>query len=124
MNYLPNEEAFQLAKPIKQYDGEINEKPNVVLIIIESYGREYSGAFNPNTNITGYKSYTPFIDSLAQHSLIFTNAYANGNKSIHGMSSILSGIPSFKDAFTSSPYANQKIESLFSAKFKSIILFI
>ena len=114
VNYLPNEEVFQLAKPIKQYNGEINEKPNVVLFIIESYGREYSGAFNPNTNIEGYKSYTPFIDSLARHSLIFTNAYANGNKSIHGMSSILSGIPSFKDAFTSSPYVNQKIESLVS----------
>jgi uncharacterized membrane protein len=46
--------------------------------------------------------------------LIFTNAYANGWKSIHGMSSVISGIPSFKDAFTSSPYPKQKIESLVS----------
>ena len=59
-------------------------------------------------------SYTPFLDSLATKSLIFTNAYGNGYKSIHGMSSIISGIPSFKDAFTSSPYAKQKIESLVS----------
>ena len=114
VEYLSNEEVIQLVKPIKQYDRKVHEKPNVVLIIIESYGREYSGAFNPNTDIQGYKSYTPFIDSLAQHSLIFTNAYTNGYKSIHGMSSILSGIPSFIDAFTSTPYANQKIESLVS----------
>ena len=114
VEYLSNEEVIQLVKPIKQYDRKVHEKPNVVLIIIESYGREYSGAFNPDTKIKDYKSYTPFIDSLAQHSLIFTNAYANGYKSIHGMSSILSGIPSFKDAFTSTPYANQKIESLVS----------
>ena len=46
--------------------------------------------------------------------MIFTNAYANGYKSIHGMSSVLSGIPSFKDAFTSSPYPNQTIQSLVS----------
>jgi len=114
IEYLSDEEVIQLVKPIKQYDRKVHEKPNVVLIIIESYGREYSGAFNPETKIKDYKSYTPFVDSLAQHSLIFTNAYANGYKSIHGMSSILSGIPSFKDAFTSTPYANQKIESLVS----------
>jgi len=30
------------------------------------------------------------------------------------MSSVLAGIPSFKDAFTSSPYPKQKIESLVS----------
>ena len=114
VEYLSDEEVIQLVKPIKQYDRKVHEKPNVVLIIIESYGREYSGAFNPETKIKDYKSYTPFVDSLAQHSLIFTNAYANGYKSIHGMSSILSGIPSFKDAFTSTPYANQKIESLVS----------
>ncbi len=114
VEYLSNEEVIQLVKPIKQYDRKVHKKPNVVLIIIESYGREYSGAFNPDTKIKDYKSYTPFVDSLAQHSLIFTNAYANGYKSIHGMSSILSGIPSFKDAFTSTPYANQKIESLVS----------
>ena len=114
VEYLSDEEVIQLVKPIKQYDRKVHEKPNVVLIIIESYGREYSGAFNPDTKIKDYKSYTPFVDSLAQHSLIFTNAYANGYKSIHGMSSILSGIPSFKDAFTSTPYANQKIESLVS----------
>jgi phosphoglycerol transferase MdoB-like AlkP superfamily enzyme len=54
------------------------------------------------------------VDSLAQHSLIFTNAYANGYKSIHAMSSVIAGIPSFKDAFTSSPYPKQKTESLVS----------
>ncbi|MDB5088061.1 MAG: Phosphoglycerol transferase MdoB, partial [Mucilaginibacter sp.] len=47
-------------------------------------------------------------------SLIFTNAYANGRQSIHAMSSILAGIPSFQTAFTSSPYAKQKIQSIVS----------
>jgi phosphoglycerol transferase MdoB-like AlkP superfamily enzyme len=101
-------------QPIKQYHNNPKTKPNVVVFIIESYGREYIGAFNKKSNILNFKSHAPFIDSLAQHSLIFTNAYANGRQSIHGMSSVLAGIPSFKDAFTSSPFPKQKIESLVS----------
>jgi len=79
---------------------------------MESFGKEYSGAFNKNTKIKNFVSYTPFFDSLATHSLIATNAFANGRQSIHGMSSVLAGIPSLKDAFTSSPYSNQKIQSI------------
>ncbi|WP_309641369.1 sulfatase-like hydrolase/transferase [Flavobacterium sp.] len=100
--------------PIKQYHNNPPTKPNVVVMILESNGREYYGAFNKKSNIKDFKSYTPFLDSLAQHSMIFTNAYTNGRQSIHGMSSILAGIPSFKDAFTSSPYPKQKIESIIS----------
>ncbi|UFH36882.1 LTA synthase family protein [Flavobacterium acetivorans] len=101
-------------QPVKSYHNNPKTKPNVVVFILESYGREYIGAFNKKSNIPDYKSHAPFLDSLAQHSMIFTNAYANGRQSIHGMSSVLAGIPSFKDAFTSSPYPKQKIESLVS----------
>ncbi len=104
----------KLIQPIKQYSDNPKTKPNIVLFITESYGREYWGAFNKNSDIPDYEGFTPFLDSLAQHSLIFTNAYANGSKSIHGMSSIISGIPSFKNAFTSSSYSKQKIQSLVS----------
>lgn len=104
----------RLVQPVKSYHNNPKTKPNVVIFIIESYGREYIGAFNKKSNIPNYKSHAPFLDSLAQHSMIFTNAYANGRQSIHGMSSVLAGIPSFKDAFTSSPYPKQKIESLVS----------
>lgn len=100
--------------PIKQYRNHPFTKPNVVIFILESNGREYYGAFNKKLNIKDFKSHTPFLDSLANHSMIYTNAYTNGRQSIHGMSSVLSGIPSFKDAFTSSPYPKQKIESIVS----------
>ncbi|WP_026978101.1 LTA synthase family protein [Flavobacterium tegetincola] len=101
-------------QPIKEYHNNPASKPNVVVLIMESNGREYFGSFNKNQNIPGFKGYTPFVDSLAQHSLIFTNAYANGFKSIHGMSSILAGVPSFKDAYTSSAFVKQKTQSLVS----------
>ena len=103
-----------LVQPIKTYHNNPETKPNVVFFILESYGREYIGALNKAAKIPNYKSHAPFLDSLSQHSMIFTNAYANGRQSIHGMSSVLAGIPAFKDAFTSSPYPKQKIESLVS----------
>jgi phosphoglycerol transferase MdoB-like AlkP superfamily enzyme len=101
-------------KPIKQYNTPCLNKPNVVVIILESMAREYWGSMNKGTTIAGFKSYTPFLDSLSDNSLAFVNAYANGRQSIHAMSSILAGIPSFQSAFTSSPYAKQKIQSLVS----------
>ena len=114
INLVSEEQINNTIQPIKQYKNNPLTKPNIVVIITESMGREYLGAFNKNYAIPDYKSYTPFLDSLAQQSLIFTNAFANGSKSIHGMSSVIAGIPSFRDAFTSSPYPKQKIQSLVS----------
>ena len=114
VNLVSKEQVDSLLVPIKEYKNNPTTKPNIVIFIIESFAREYNGAFNKGTKIPNYEGYTPFVDSLAQHSLIFTNAYANGWKSIHGMSSVIAGIPSFQNAFTSSPYPKQKIESLVS----------
>ena len=100
--------------PRKKLNDSIYSKPNVVLIIMESFGREYIGAFNKNNEIKNYVSYTPFLDSLANKSLIFTNAFSNGRQSIEALPSILASLPSFKVPFTSSPYANQEIQSLVS----------
>ena len=103
-----------IVKPIKQYGSKSADKPNIVVFITESMGREYIGAFNEEKDIPDYVGFTPFLDSLSSQSLIFPNAFANGRKSIHGMSSVLAGIPSFKDAFTSSPYSKQTMNSLVS----------
>lgn len=101
-------------KPVKQYNSATTTKPNVIVIILESMAREYWGSMNKDVNIPGFVSYTPFLDSLSNNSLIFTNAYATGRQSIHAMSSVLAGIPSFQTAFTSSPYAKQHIQSIVS----------
>ena len=114
VNLVTEEVIQEVIEPIKFYKNNTPTKPNIVIFILESYGREYIESFNKDRNIPNYKGYSPFIDTLATHSLIFTEGYANGYKSIHGMSSVLAGIPSFKDAFTSSPYPKQKIESLVS----------
>lgn len=114
VNLVDKTTIDSLIVPIKHYKNNPKTKPNVVILILESYAKEYISAFNKDMNIRNYKGYSPFVDSLSQHSMIYTNGYANGYKSIHGMSSVIAGIPSFKDAFTSSPYPKQKIESLVS----------
>ena len=114
VNFVNSITIDSLVQPIKQYKNNPKSKPNVVIFILESNAKEYFGSFNKDMKIPNYKGYTPFVDSLAQHSMIYTNAYANGYKSIHAMSSVLAGIPSFKDAFTSSPYPKQITESLVS----------
>lgn len=114
VNWVSQDYIDQNVKPYKLYTREVKDKPNIVIFIVESFGSEYIGAQNQHKNIKDYVSYTPFLDSLAKESLIFEQSYANGRQSIHGMSSVLSGIPALKDAFTSSPYSNQKIQSIVS----------
>jgi len=106
----------EIIKPIKNYipSVEFDTPPNVVVFILESFGREYWGAMNGSSGIENFESFTPFLDSLAQHSLVFSNSFANSRKSIHGMPSILAGVPSFETAYTSSQYSNQPIQSIVS----------
>lgn len=86
-------------------------KKNIVVIIIESFGREYIGAYNKH--IPGYKGFTPFTDSLlANGALTFTHSYCNGRKSIDGMPSILSSIPMFVEPFFLSPYSINHVSGL------------
>ncbi len=100
--HMPEEKGDSV-KPFK--------KKNVVVIIIESFGREYIGAYNKH--IPGYNGYTPFTDSLlANGALTFTHSYCNGRKSIDGMPSILSSIPMFVEPFFLSPYSVNNVSGI------------
>ena len=78
-------------------------KKNVVILIVESFGREYIGALNTTLDNGLYKGYTPCVDSLIAQSVTFTHSYCNGRKSIDGMPSILSSIPMFVEPFFLTP---------------------
>ena len=84
------------------------KKMNVVILIMESFGKEYSGFFNGN------EGYTPFLDSLYQQGLTFNNSFATGRKSIDAMPSILAGIPYLTDHFFMGMYSNNKVNSVAS----------
>ncbi len=78
-------------------------KKNVVVIIVESFGREYIGALNKMYFGGKYKGYTPCVDSLAERSATYRYSFCNGRKSIDGMPSILCGIPMFVEPFVLTP---------------------
>ncbi len=82
---------------------------NVVVIILESFAREYIGGLNQDLEGGNYTGYTPFIDSLLKVSLTFDVSVANGKKSIDAMPSILSSIPSLETPYIISHYANNQI---------------
>jgi phosphoglycerol transferase MdoB-like AlkP superfamily enzyme len=79
------------------------EKKNVVVLIVESFGREYIGALNKTLEDGKYKGYTPCVDSLINKSTTFSHSFCNGRKSIDGMPSILSSIPMFVEPFILTP---------------------
>jgi phosphoglycerol transferase MdoB-like AlkP superfamily enzyme len=88
------------------------QKQNVVVIILESFSREFFGSLNRGREEGSYSTYTPFLDSLIGHSKTFTHAFANGRKSIDGLPSVLSGIPSLGVPYFLSPYSGNRINSL------------
>lgn len=85
---------------------------NVVIIILESFAREYIGSLNRGLDGGKYEGYTPFIDSLLNVSLTFDVTIANGRKSIDAMPSILASIPSLETPYIISHYANNRINGL------------
>ena len=93
-------------------DADSINKKNVVIFILESFGTEHIGALN--RDVEGYEGYTPFLDSLIDHSYAFKYSYANGRKSISGMPSVLASIPSLVTPFILSHYSGNKINSLAS----------
>jgi phosphoglycerol transferase MdoB-like AlkP superfamily enzyme len=94
----------------------VNSKPfsnlNVVVIILESFAREYIGSLNHDLEGGTYQGYTPFIDSLIKVGLTFDVSVANGKKSIDAMPSILASVPSLETPYTISHYANNQINGM------------
>ncbi len=85
---------------------------NVVILILESFAREYIGSLNTDLDNGNYRGYTPFLDSLIRNSLTFEVSLANGKKSIDAMPSILASLPSLETPYTISHYANNSINGL------------
>jgi len=89
-------------------------KDNVVIIILESFAREYIGSLSKDLEGGTYTGYTPFVDSLISVSLTFDVSLGNGKKSIDAMPSILASLPSLETPYTISHYANNEIDGLAS----------
>lgn len=95
---MPNKNAFAILKQqFPAISGETTNRKiendsaethkNVVLITIESYSAEFMKMYGNENNIT------PFLDSLAQKSLQFTNLYAAGNRTVRGLEAVTLCLP-------------------------------
>lgn len=124
-DYMSKEEALQYYNPIHNpssasygisLDTEQERPLNVVVLILESFGKQHFGFYNDFHNENGEdgikKSFTPFLDSLLTDSYTFRYSYSNGRKSIEGMPSILSSIPNFVEPFFLTPAAMNELSGL------------
>lgn len=108
-NYFTQENLSNIYSPIHTPTAQNINKQNIVILIMESYSKEFVGFYNKG------KGYTPFLDSLMQHGIVFTNAFSNGLKSIEALPAITASIPTLmNNPFITSEYAQNKFESLAS----------
>lgn len=102
---MPEEKMLSLLNVEKAQAYKIAAKPNqknVVLLILESFSREYISEIN-----------TPFFLELAKDGVYFKNSYANARRSVEGMAAIMAGIPSLMDdPYLSSEFSTNKMVSL------------
>ncbi|MFT3912335.1 MAG: LTA synthase family protein [Ferruginibacter sp.] len=66
---------------------EPERKLNVIMISVESLSGSFMKAFG------GTKNITPCLDSIADHSLFFTNTYASGTRTVRGLEALALSIP-------------------------------
>ncbi len=62
-------------------------KLNVVVIVDESFGAEFNGAYQHK------KDYTPNFDRLAKHGILFKNMYATGTRTVRGLEAVTASFP-------------------------------
>ncbi|WKS95214.1 LTA synthase family protein [Riemerella columbina] len=109
--YLNQFQPSQLERIVKGRGEELHK--NVVLISIESLSADFMKHYGNEQNIT------PFLDSLANHSLMFTQLYAAGNRTVRGLEALTLCIPptagesvikrkNNKDKFTTGSIFKQK----------------
>jgi phosphoglycerol transferase MdoB-like AlkP superfamily enzyme len=108
VEFFAKKDSHLIYNPIKETHPahQIGKNVNVMVIILESFGNEWMG------KQTG-GPFTPFLDSLIDESLYFSNAFANGKKSIEAVPAILAGIPSLLDEpYITSNYGTNAVDAL------------
>lgn len=79
----PND--FSIERQVRYAGPE--KRMNIVLISIESFSASFMNTFGNTQNIT------PYLDSLANHSLFFTKCYATGTRTVRGLEVLSLSIP-------------------------------
>ncbi len=84
-SHYTHDDLYNLERQIT-YDAP-EKRYNVVLISVESYSADFMKAFGNTQNIT------PYLDSLAGHSIFFKNLYASGTRTVRGLEALSLSLP-------------------------------
>lgn len=69
------------------YPAGLPEQTNVVVVLMESMGARFLGAFGSKENLT------PNLDFFAAHGLFFNNMYATGTRTVRGIEALTLSVP-------------------------------
>ncbi len=106
-NIMPLQQAEAKIGLMQPIADQVNNKKNIVVLVVESLSRDYTGFLNQSP-------YTPFLDSLSKHSINFTHCFANGSKSIDMVPAIFAGLPNLmEEPYIMSTYNTNIIENAF-----------
>jgi hypothetical protein len=113
LNFYSESKISSIYSPIHRPDSLSKfQKKNVVVLILESFSKEYSGYFNKQLNGRNGAGFMPFLDSLTQQGATWDYSYANGVKSIDAIPSVLGSMPSLVQPFALSKYSLNKMHGL------------
>ena len=116
-DYMSSEQMEAIYSPVHVHpvvDGNSHPGKNVVILIVESMGKEYIGSLNSNLDGGNYKGYMPFIDSLVSKSVTYEYSFANGRISMDAMPSILSGMPMMVESIFLTPASLNDVDGISS----------
>ncbi len=102
--------AFKATYPdvLGPYFDSLEKAPDIVFVLVESMGKAYSGT-------DAYLgSFTPFLDSLEQHSLVWLNNISSTGRTFGILPGIFSGLPYGEKGFLELYQDFPKHESLLS----------
>ncbi len=106
LHYYSEKELDSYNNPVKQYGGKTFTPKNVVVIMLESFSKHFTGLGNRT-------SFTPFLDSLMTKSFVCRQGYANALHSAEGVPAVIAGIPSLMDEpITTSMYGTDRITTM------------
>ncbi len=109
-NLLNKGKAFQTNSILK----ESATKPNVIIVILESWTADIIESLNGESGVT------PNFDKYQKQGLLFSNIYSSGFRTDQGLTSILSGFPAQPNkSIIRFPEKTQRLPSL-SNSFKAI----
>ena len=86
-NEYPLERIDNVGNVLGRYFRNSESKPNIVFIVVESLGADLFGV-----NEYGY-TFTPFLDSLSKHSLLWSNCISTTSRSFGVVPAITGSVP-------------------------------